>query len=177
MPYVRDRLRKHFGMLVRDDVDPANAVAAGAALLGQSVERGLPAVSLQSVLPMTIGLASVVDPTFRPLITRNTPLPVRHKFDVAVQRAHWKTFGYDVFQGDSNDIEENEYLGTLEVFDLDPGHLDTVPLAIEFELTKECLLKVYVTNGATGTRTEMLLSNKPVAPAVSAKKNQTQPPA
>ncbi len=170
MPYVRQRLHQHFGDAVRTNIDPSKAVAMGAALLAQSVEQGLPSVALESVLPMTIGLSSPGNPVFKPIVKRNTPLPVREAFNIQVPRVDWSRFAHDVFQGDSANIEENEYLGTLAVYDLDPGRSDLVRLTVEFELTKECLLKVFVTNLETGQRTEMLLSNREVPPSIVAKR-------
>lgn len=167
MPFVRQRLKAHFGDKVRTDVDPAKAVAVGAALLAQSVEAGLPEVSLQAVLPMTIGLASPQHPRFRPVIPRNTQLPHVQAFQVQVPLSQWSSFTHDVFQGESADVRENEYLGTLQVYDFDPGPVNPVPLKIEFELTKECLLKVFVTNGSTGAREEVLLTTKAEAPTIT----------
>jgi molecular chaperone DnaK len=168
MPHVRSRLAKHFGDLVRHDIDPSNAVAMGAALLAQSVEQGLPEVSLQAVLPMTIGLSAPSNPVFNPVIARNTSLPHRQSFPVSVPQSLWQTFTHDVFQGDSKDIRENEYLGTLQVYDLEPGPEDPVQLNIEFALTKECLLQVFVTNAATGMREEVMLVTKEESPSIAA---------
>ena len=166
MPYVRARLQKHFGQLVRHDIDPAKAVAMGAALLAQSVEQGMPAVNLEATLPITIGLSSPSNPVYKPFIKKNTPVPYRAAFPVSVPLAMWETFQHDVFQGDSPDVAENEYLGTLEVNTLEPGGVDPVPLTFEFELTKECLLQVYVTNATTGTRDEIMLQIKETAPSL-----------
>ncbi len=168
MPHVRNRLIKKFGKLVRTDVDPARAVAIGAGLLAQAVEEGFPSVNLQAVLPMTIGLATPQDPTFKPIIQRNTPLPFRQAFPVSVPVSQWASFTVDVFQGDSAVLTENEYLGTMQIYDLPSGTRDPAQLTIEFELTKECLLKVWVQNAGTGQKHEILLINKEVAPSISA---------
>ena len=168
MPHVRNRLTKKFGKLVRTDVDPARAVAIGAALLAQAVEEGFPQVDLQAVLPMTIGLATPQDPTFKPIIPRNTPLPYRQAFPVSVPLSQWASFTVDVLQGDSLNLAENEYLGTMQIYDLASGTRDPAQLTVEFELTKECLLKVWVQNAGTGQRHEILLINKEVAPSIMA---------
>jgi molecular chaperone DnaK (HSP70) len=117
---------------------------------------------------MTIGMSSPTNPVFTPVIPRNTSLPFRQVFQVTVPLAQWNVFTYDIFQGESTDLSENEYLGTLQIYNLQPGTKDPAQLNIEFVLTKECLLHIFVGNAATGTRDEVLLITKEVAPSIVA---------
>ena len=135
-------------------------------------------VELQSVLPISIGMSSPTNPVLTTVIPRNTPLPFRQAFQVTMPLGQWGVFTHDIFQGESTDLAENEYLGTLSIYNLAPGTKVPAQLTIVFMLTKECLLHIFVSNAATGTRDEVLLITKEVAPSVVALQlRSTAPPA
>jgi uncharacterized protein (TIGR02266 family) len=114
-PAVRQHLEKLLGRPGRTDVDPAGAVALGAALLGHSLvqkERGKRGLSLAEVLSSPIGVA-VKGGGFRRVLERNTRLPAEKSLTLPVQANQALKFA--VMQGTSTRAEENEYLGALSL--------------------------------------------------------------
>ncbi|MFT3706759.1 MAG: TIGR02266 family protein [Archangium sp.] len=114
-PAVRRHLEKILGRPARTDVDPAGAVALGAALLGHSLvqrERGKRGLSLAEVLSSPIGVA-VKGGGFRRVLERNTRLPAEKSLSLPVQAN--QTLKFAVMQGTSARAEENEYLGALSL--------------------------------------------------------------
>ncbi|MFZ5443613.1 MAG: Hsp70 family protein, partial [Myxococcota bacterium] len=114
-PAVRRHLEKLLGRPGRTDVDPAGAVALGAALLGHSLvqkERGKRGLSLAEVLSSPIGVA-VKGGGFRRVLERNTRLPAEKSLAVPVQAN--QPIRLAVMQGTSLRAEENEYLGALSL--------------------------------------------------------------
>ena len=112
-PAVRRHLEKLLGRPARTDVDPAGAVALGAALLGQSLvqrERGKRGLSLAEVLSSPIGVA-VRGGGFRRVLERNTRLPAEKSLAVPVTAN--QSLKLAVMQGTSARADENEYLGAL----------------------------------------------------------------
>jgi len=114
-PAVRRYLEKLLGRPARTDIDPAGAVALGAALLGHSLvqrERGKRGLSLAEVLSSPIGVA-VKGGGFRRVLERNTRLPAEKSLALPVQANQQLKFA--VMQGTSSRADENEYLGALLV--------------------------------------------------------------
>jgi molecular chaperone DnaK (HSP70) len=114
-PAVRRHLEQMLGRPGRTDVDPAGAVALGAALLGHSLvqkERGKRGLSLAEVLSSPIGVA-VKGGAFRRILERNTRLPAEKSLALPVLANQALKFA--VMQGTSARAEENEYLGALSL--------------------------------------------------------------
>ncbi len=114
-PAVRQHLERVLGRPGRTDIDPAGAVALGAALLGHSLvqkERGKGGLSLAEVLSSPIGVA-VKGGGFRRILERNTRLPAEKNLTLPVLAQ--QTLKFAVMQGTSPRAEENEYLGALSL--------------------------------------------------------------
>jgi molecular chaperone DnaK len=123
-PAVRDSANKVLGQGSRNDVDPAGAVALGAALFGHSLirqskgERGL---TIAEVLASPIGVA-VHGGAFRRVLQRNTRLPAEKSLTVAI-RAN-ETLRFAVLQGESLRADQNEYLGALTIHSERAGEMN-----------------------------------------------------
>ncbi|PZR11382.1 MAG: hypothetical protein DI536_17280 [Archangium gephyra] len=123
-PAVRRHLEKQLGRPGRTDVDPAGAVALGAALYGHSLvqrEKGKRGLSLAEVLSSPIGVA-VKGGGFRRLLERNTRLPAEKSLGIPV--AAGQAIRLAVLQGTSARAEENEYLGALSMQSERAGELN-----------------------------------------------------
>lgn len=137
MPLVQQQIQSHFGKAPRKGVHPDECVALGAALLGDSLGQ-IDAVTLIDALSMPIGYAL---PTgrFRKIIEKNHRIPTTKSFRLPPPREAGAPFiEMDIFQGDSELIVDNEYLGTVKVPAANVGK------RIDFKLDEECLLHVAV---------------------------------
>jgi molecular chaperone DnaK len=139
IPCVTQALRDIFGKEPSKRVHPDEVVATGAALAADSHDRFDGAV-LTDVVPMAIGIAGPKG-KFVPFVSRNTPLP--HKIVAHTEIAPGtREIQLAVYQGESPNILENDYLGAL-VLDGLPAADKPLRCAIMFTLDAECLLKVY----------------------------------
>jgi molecular chaperone DnaK len=137
MPLVQQMIQQHFGKAPRKGVHPDECVALGAALLGDSLGQ-IDAVTLIDALSMPIGYAL---PTgrFRKIIEKNHRIPTTKSFRLPPPRETGAPFiEMDIYQGDSELIVDNEYLGTVKVPAANVGR------RIDFKLDEECLLQVSV---------------------------------
>ncbi len=165
MPYVQQRVRDYFKISPRSDINPDEAVALGAGLLGAFSPQAKE--TLKDVLSMSIGVA--VGSRMKPIIERNTPVPCKRTIDITVSQEQFPTYAINVWQGDAPELNRNEHLGAFKVDCVAPGKPDPVPLRIEFSLTADCLLRVKVTHKTTeqseqvvlGTRDSAQLALKP----------------
>jgi molecular chaperone DnaK len=156
MPLVQQQIQAHFGKPARKGVHPDECVALGAALLGDSLGNE-DAVTLIDVLSMPIGIAQA-NGRFRKVIDKNSVIPLTKSFRLPPPRdAAATTLTLDIYQGDSEYIVDNEYLGSV-----------TLPVAlagrrIDFALSEECLLSVGVDQPETGlTRVELATRDTPL---------------
>ena len=150
MPLVQGKTHQHFGKPPRKGVHPDESVALGAALLGESMSE-IDSVTLVDALSMPIGFATPGG-RFRKVIEKNTQIPAQRSFRLPPSKGG--VMELDIFQGDSERIIDNEYLGTLRF----PP--ETAGQKVNFVLDEECLLHVTV-EGMTGSPAkEVLLATR-----------------
>ncbi len=150
MPLVQGKAHQFFGKPPRKGVHPDESVALGAALLAESMQE-IDSVTLVDVLSMPIGFA-VTGGRFRRVIEKNTQIPTQRSFRLPPARIG-HPLELDVFQGESERILDNEYLGTLKFPPEAAGQ------RVSFNLDEECLLHVTVEGVGTQPR-EVLLATQ-----------------
>jgi molecular chaperone DnaK len=140
MPLVQQRIAEHFGKPPRKGVHPDECVAVGAALLADSLTR-IDAVTLIDALSMPIGYA-VAGARVKRVIEKNTPIPALKSFRVPAPAPQATSIDIDIFQGDSDLMIDNEYLGTVRLPASAAGR------RVDFKIDEESILHVLVeTNG------------------------------
>ena len=148
MPLVQGKAHQYFGKPPRKGVHPDESVALGAALLAESMQE-IDSVTLVDALSMPIGIG-VPGGRFRKIIEKNTQIPAQRTFRLPPPRAG-APLELDVFQGDSDRIVDNEYLGTLKF----PP--DAAGQKVSFNLDEECLLHITI-EAIAGTPREVMLA-------------------
>ena len=144
MPLVQRRITEHFGKPPRKGVHPDECVALGAALLADSIGR-IDAVTLVDVLSMPIGIATPTS-RFRRVLEKNNSIPCSRSFRLPPPHEPGEAIALDIYQGDSDDVVDNEFLGSLRLPAAATGR------RIDFQLDEECLLKVAFDDPASGMR-------------------------
>ncbi len=156
MPLVQEKIREHFGRPARKGVHPDECVALGAALLGDSLDT-IDSVTLVDVLSMPIGIAT---PTahMRRVLDKNTTIPSTKSFRLPPPREPGQPIEIDIYQGESDLIVDNEFLGSIRLPAAATGR------RIDFKLDEECLLKVSFDDPAKGmTALELATRDTPEA--------------
>jgi molecular chaperone DnaK len=148
MPLVWRRIAEEFGREPNKSVHPDEAVAIGAALLADSASR-IDSVVLVDVLAMGIGVG-LPGGRLATVLPRNTSLPARKSHTIATTKDDQRELELQVFQGDSLQVAECEYLGTLRIPGLPPRPRGAIQVSIEFALGAEGLLEVTAKDLASG---------------------------
>jgi len=164
MPLVRNSLHQHFTKKPRYDLNPDEVVAMGAALLGAGFKQ-TDTLKLRDSISISIGIA-LPGGRFKPIIKANTPVPTVRTYKIGTVRENQDAFHIDVFQGESNFVHENEYLGTLLFSDLPVGKKGDILMQIDFNVTEECLLKVVAKHPESGRTEEALLVTYDTPPSL-----------
>ena len=154
MPLVQQKIQQYFGKAPRKGVHPDECVALGAALLGDSLES-IDAVTLLDALSMPIGFA-LPSGRFKTIIEKNARIPLVKSFRLPAPKDPGAEYiEVDIYQGDSELVVDNEYLGTLKVPSGAAGR------KIDFKLTEECLLQVSVEDASGPQKVELATKDTP----------------
>ncbi|MBI5066710.1 MAG: Hsp70 family protein [Deltaproteobacteria bacterium] len=144
MPLVQEKLLTHFGRPPRKGVHPDECVALGAALLGDSLDK-IDAVTLVDVLSMPIGILGAQG-RMRRVLDKNLAIPATRSFRLPPPREPGQPIELDIYQGESDELVDNEFLGSLRLPAAATGR------RIDFKLDEECLLKVSFDDPEKGMR-------------------------
>ncbi|MDY7231127.1 TIGR02266 family protein [Hyalangium rubrum] len=173
-PLVHEKITKFFGKAPTKNIHPDEAVALGAALLAHS-QGQLEGVVLIDVLPMAIGVG-LPGGRFKPVLERNAPLPAAKTYGLSTNRDNQTEVEVSIFQGDSDRVGENEYLGTLKLTGLPKRARGEVHITVSFEVNGESLLKVTAKEDGTGREVSSTFSTRDTAEAVKARQAPPEPP-
>src|SRR5512142_1960858 len=144
MPLVQQKIQEHFGKPPRKGVHPDECVALGAALLGDSLDQ-IDSVTLVDVLSMPIGIATPQN-RFRKILDKNPTIPSTRSFRLPPPREPGQPIEIDIYQGESDLIVDDEFLGSIRLPAAATGR------RIDFKLDEECLLKLTFDDPAQGMR-------------------------
>ena len=126
-PLVVDIIEERAGLPAKQNVDPDLCVALGAGVLasrlaGHDVERVLVDVS-----PYSFGISYLGERggfpyphCYKPIICRNTPLPITRTEAYSTSMPFQTTVAIDVYQGDDPDALKNVPVGDFMVHELTP---------------------------------------------------------
>ncbi|QSQ15299.1 Hsp70 family protein [Myxococcus landrumensis] len=154
MPLVQQKIQAHFGKPPRKGVHPDECVALGAALLGDSL-GSIDAVTLLDAVSMPIGYA-LPNGRVKRIIEKNSLIPMVKSFRLPPPKEPSSPYiELDIFQGDSDLMVDNEYLGTVRVSSAAAGR------KIDFRLTEECLLQVAVEDSSGMRKVDLATRDTP----------------
>lgn len=157
-PLVQERIALLFGRQPVSVGNPEEAVALGAALLADALERKA-GLLLIDVLPMSIGIG-LPGGKFHPIILRNTSLPTTRKYRMVTTRLNQKSMELTVFQGEAARAADNTWLGTFKVPELPPGARGSIAVELTFELSNECLLTIKAREESTGNEISSVFATR-----------------
>src|SRR5512140_2592201 len=134
MPLVQQKIQEHFGKPPRKGVHPDECVALGAALLADSL-GSLASLTLLDAVSMPIGYGQPNHRVKR-IIDKNSISPLVKSFRLPPPREPGQPIEIDIYQGESDQIVDDEFLGSIRLPAVATGR------RIDFRLDEECLLKV-----------------------------------
>jgi len=164
-PLVREMLEEHVGALVRQDIHPDLCVALGAGLLasrlaGHDIDRVLVDVSPYSFGPSHLGIhdGEMYPHCYRPIIKRNTPLPVTRTERYTTAAPYQTVVGISIFQGDDPDALRNILVGNFTVEGLTPV-AERNEVLCRMSLDLDGILRVEAIEKRTGMSKHILIKD------------------
>jgi molecular chaperone DnaK (HSP70) len=164
-PLVSSLLREHTGLEPRHDIHPDLCVALGAGVLasrlaGRSVERVLVDVSPYSFGISYLGTRGGFEYPYcyRPIIHRNTPLPLTRTEKYYTSYAFQTEVDVHVYQGDDDDALKNILVGDFHVEGL-TAMSEHNEVLCRMRLDLDGILEVTATEKRTGLSKRITIEN------------------
>jgi len=163
-PHISGVLEERIGIVAHQEVHPDLCVALGAGVLasrlaGKDVERVLVDVSPYSFGPSYLGERGgfPYPHCYRPIIQRNTPLPVTRTESYYTASPRQKKVNIQIYQGDDPDALKNILVGNFTVEKLTPVE-DPNEVLCRMSLDLDGILRVTAIEKRTGKSKQIVIT-------------------
>jgi molecular chaperone DnaK len=149
LPIIRETVREYFQQEPKGGVDPDEVVAKGAAIHAASLVNPEQEAYLLDVTPLSlrIGIAGGLAET---VIERNTPVPIEQTRTFTTLKDMQESVEIRIYQGESQEAEENELLGQFSFADFAKAARGEVQIDVTFEINTDGIVNVTAMDRATG---------------------------
>ena len=149
MPKVQDAVKEFFGREPRRDVNPDEAVAAGAAIQGSVLAGDRKDVLLLDVTPLSLGIETLGGKMTK-LIDKNTTIPTRKSETFTTADDNQGAVTVHVLQGEREIASANKSLGKFDLADIPPAPRGVPQIEVTFDIDANGILNVGAKDKATG---------------------------
>jgi len=149
MPMVQGYVESFFGKAPRKDVNPDEAVAAGAAIQGAVLGGERTDVLLLDVTPLSLGIETMGG-VMAKVITKNTTIPTKGKETFSTAQDNQPAVTIKVYQGEREMATGNKLLGEFNLEGIPPAARGTPQIEVAFDIDANGILKVSAKDKATG---------------------------
>ncbi len=149
MPMVQGYVESFFGKAPRKDVNPDEAVAAGAAIQGDVLGGGRTDVLLLDVTPLSLGIETLGG-VMSKLISKNTTIPTKTSQVYSTADDGQPAVTIRVHQGEREMAQHNKLLGEFNLEGIDPAPRGTPQIEVTFDIDANGILTVSAKDKKTG---------------------------
>jgi len=158
MPKVQEAVKDFFGKESRKDVNPDEAVAAGASIQAGVLGGDVKDVLLLDVTPLSLGIETMGG-IMTKLIEKNTTIPTKASQVFSTADDNQSAVTVHVLQGEREVASGNKSLGRFDLSDIPPAPRGIPQIEVSFDIDANGIMHVSAKDKATGKENKIVIKS------------------
>ena len=158
MPAVQAAVEKLFGKAPRKDINPDEAVAAGAAIQGAVLSGDRKDVLLLDVTPLSLGIETMGG-IFTKLVNKNTTIPTKASQVFSTAEDNQPSVTIKVGQGERELMQYNKILGEFNLDGIAPAPRGIPQIEVTFDIDANGIMHISAKDKNTGKENKITIKS------------------